>query len=103
ITRGVYARYAPSGHLLVATADGKLIAIPFDPKKLELTGPPVALLEGLGVRAGGFNVDLALGNGTLVYTTGGTLTSRRAAWVSREGTASSVDPAWDPQGTIESL
>ena len=70
----------------MVTADGKLIGIPFDPKKLELTGAPIALLEGIGVRNGGFNIDLALaGNGTLAYTTGGTLGSRRAAWVSREG------------------
>jgi eukaryotic-like serine/threonine-protein kinase len=103
LVRGVYARYAPNGQLLVVTADGKLIGIPFDPKKLELTGPPVALLEGVGVRNGGFNVDLALaGNGTLAYTTGGTLGSRRSVWVSREGGVSPVDPGWDPQGVIGS-
>ncbi len=103
LVRGVYATYAQSGHLLVVTADGKLIAIPFDPHKLALTGPPIALLEGIGVRNGGFNVDLALaGNGTLVYTTGGTLVSRRAVWVSMEGGVAPVDPAWDPQGVIES-
>ncbi len=103
LVRGVYALYAPTGQLLVVTADGKLIAIPFDPKKLELTGAPIALLEGIGVRAGGFNLDLALArNGTLAYTTGGTLGSRRAVWVSREGTATPVDPGWDPQGVIES-
>ncbi len=103
LVRGVYALYAPTGHLLVTTADGKLIAIPFDPKKLELTGAPVALIEGIGVRNGGFNIDLTLaGNGTLAYTTGGTLGSRRAVWVSREGGASAVDPTWDPQGVIES-
>jgi eukaryotic-like serine/threonine-protein kinase len=80
-----------------------LIAIPFDPKKLELTGAPVALIEGIGVRNGGFNIDLTLaGNGSLAYTTGGTLGSRRAVWVSREGGASAVDPTWDPQGVIES-
>jgi serine/threonine-protein kinase len=103
LVRGVYARYAPDGHLLVVTAEGKLLAIPFDAKKLELTGPPIALLEGLGVRNGGFNIDLALArNGTLAYTTGGTLSSRRAVWVSREGVASAVDSTWDPQGVIAS-
>ncbi len=103
LVRGIYATYAPTGHLLVVTADGKLISIPFDPKKLELTGAPVALIEGVGVRNGGFNIDLALaGNGTLAYTTGGTLGSRRAVWVSREGIASLVDPTWDPQGVIAS-
>ena len=39
ITRGVYARYATSGHLLVVTGDGKLLAMPFNPKKREVTGP----------------------------------------------------------------
>ena len=86
LVRGVFATYSPTGHLLVVTADGKLIGIPFDPKKLQLTGAPIALLEGVGVRNGGFNIDLALArNGTLAYTTGGTIGSRRAAWVSREG------------------
>ncbi|MEP6688845.1 MAG: protein kinase [Gemmatimonadales bacterium] len=103
LVRGIYATYAPSGHLLVVTADGKLIAVPFDARKLELTGAPVALIEGIGVRNGGFNVDLALaGNGTLAYTTGGTLGSRRAVWVTREGGIAPTDPAWDPEGVIGS-
>ncbi len=101
LIRGIYARYSPTGHLLVVTADGKLIAIPFDPDKLQITGSPVALIEGIGVRVGGFNVDLSLSRtGTLVYTTGSTLGSRRPYGVGRDGTASSVDPAWDPQGLI---
>ena len=31
LIRGIYARYAASGHLLVVTADGKLLAVPFRP------------------------------------------------------------------------
>ena len=104
LTRGVFARYAPTGHLLVITAEGKLIAIPFDAAKLEITGTPIALLEGVGVRAGGFSVDLALSqSGTLVYTTGGAIGARRVVWVTREGGASPVDPGWDPQGTIDAI
>ncbi len=103
LVRGVYATYSPTGHLLVVTSDGKLIGIPFDAKKLQLTGAPIALLEGIGVRNGGFNIDLALApNGTLAYTTGGTLGSRRAAWVSREGLVTPADSGWDPQGVIGS-
>jgi eukaryotic-like serine/threonine-protein kinase len=101
LVRGVYAAYDPSGYLLVVTVEGKLIGIPFDPKKLELTGAPVALLEGIGIRNNGFNIDLALAqNGTLAYTTGGTIGSRRATWVSREGLTTPVDSTWDPQGII---
>ncbi|MEP7105640.1 MAG: LpqB family beta-propeller domain-containing protein [Chloroflexota bacterium] len=102
LVRGVYAAYA-AGYLLVVTVDGKLIGIPFDPKKLELTGAPIALLEGVGVRNNGFNIDLTLGgNGTLAYTTGGTQATRRAAWVGREGLVTAVDSTWDPQGIIGS-
>jgi dipeptidyl aminopeptidase/acylaminoacyl peptidase len=104
LSRGVYARYAASGHLLVLTGDGKLLAIPFDAEKLALTGPPIALVEGIGVRTAGFSVDLAVSaNGTLVYTTGGSVASRRVVWVSREGNATPLDSAWEPQGTLTSV
>jgi serine/threonine-protein kinase len=104
LTRGVYARYAASGHLLVVTADGKLLAIPFDSGKLGLTGPPIALVEGIAVGNGGFGVDLTVSpTGTMVYTTGGAVASRRAVWVSRDGIATPVDQNWEPQGTINSV
>ncbi len=104
LAHGVYARYSPTGHLLVVTSEGKLVATPLDPDKLELTGSPVALIEGVGVRAGGFNIDLSLSsNGTLAYTTGGTLGSRRTFWVSRDGQAIPMDAPWDPQGIIENI
>jgi serine/threonine-protein kinase len=101
LMRGVFARYSPTGHLLVATADGKLIAAPFDPDKLEVTGSPIGLLEGLGVEVNGFAVNLGLSqNGTLVYTTGTATGFRRPIWVSRDGSESPVDPAWQPQGIL---
>jgi serine/threonine-protein kinase len=101
LMRGVFARYSPTGHLLVATADGKLVAVPFDPDKLEMTGSPFGLLEGIGVEGSGFSINLGLSaNGTLVYTTGGATGSRRPVWVSRDGVESPVDPAWQPQGII---
>jgi serine/threonine-protein kinase len=103
LTHGIYARYA-AGRLFVVTADGKLIAIPFDTDKLELSGAPLALLDGVGVRTAGFNVDLSLSRtGTLVYTSGSTLGSRRPVWVSREGQVSPVDTSWDPQGLITNI
>jgi serine/threonine-protein kinase len=104
LMRGVYARYSPTGHLLVATADGKLVAVPFDADKLEVTGSPMGLLEGLGVEGSGFSINLGLSeNGTLVYTTGGATGTRRPVWVSREGVESPVDPAWQPQGTVSNF
>jgi eukaryotic-like serine/threonine-protein kinase len=101
LMRGVYARYSPTGHLLVITADGKLVAAPFDADKLKLTGSPVGLVEGIGVEVGGFSTNLALStNGTLVYTTGAAVRSRKPVWVTREGVESPVDSTWQPQGSI---
>ncbi|MEP6688089.1 MAG: hypothetical protein ABJC36_07045, partial [Gemmatimonadales bacterium] len=101
LMRGVYARYSPTGHLLVVTAEGKLVGVPFDVGKLAITGPPIGLLEGIGIEVGGFSTNLALsGNGTLVYTTGNATRTRRPVWVTREGLESQVDSSWQPQGTI---
>src|SRR6266571_646095 len=42
----VFARYAPTGHLLFVHGDA-LIAAPFDPASLRVTGKPVQVLEGV--------------------------------------------------------
>jgi serine/threonine protein kinase len=102
LIRGIYARYVASGHLLVVTADGKLLAVPFDPVKVELKGSPVAILEGL--RSGPFEVNFAVSNnGTFVYATGGSSASTSAYWVTREGATTPVDSGWDPQGLLNSV
>jgi serine/threonine-protein kinase len=104
LMRGVFARYSPTGHLLVLSADGKLVAAPFDLKKLALTGPPVGLVEGIGVEVGGFSANVELSNtGTLVYTTGAASRTRQPVWVTREGVESPVDSTWQPQGSIASF
>jgi len=101
LMRGVLARYSPTGHLLVLTADGKLVGVPFDPEKLAITGPPIGLVEGIGVEVGGFSANVALSdNGTLVYTTGAAIRGRDPVWVARDGRESPVDSTWQPQGTI---
>ncbi|NIN71747.1 MAG: hypothetical protein GTO46_07405 [Gemmatimonadetes bacterium] len=66
-----HARYAKSGHLLYSTADGDLLAVPFDLTRLRVTGPPVPILDDLAVKlvsgAGEFSIS---DNGTLVYLSG---------------------------------
>ncbi|HEY9441947.1 MAG TPA: hypothetical protein VIQ25_01785, partial [Gemmatimonadales bacterium] len=102
LMHGLYARYAAPGQLLVVTGDGKLLAVPFDPDKLAFTGPPVAMLEGM--RTGGFESNLATSaEGTLVYVSGGSAGLERAFWVGRDGAATPVDSAWDPQGILNSV
>ena len=89
---GVFARYAASGHLVYVTADGTLLAAPFDQDALQLAGDPVALTEGVGVRVFG-SVHLALSDdGGLVYQAGGgTAGQSEFVWVTRSGQATSVD------------
>ncbi len=66
---GTYARYA-AGHIVYALADGALMAVPFDAERLEVTGSPVALLEGVPVKIFG-SAEFALAqNGTLIYGVG---------------------------------
>jgi serine/threonine-protein kinase len=102
LLRGVYARYSPTGHLIVVTSDGKLLAVPFDPAKLALTGPPVSLYEGL--QANPFAAGFALSpTGTLIYETASQSSSREVVWVTRDGLASPVDPAWKQDGTTTSI
>jgi serine/threonine-protein kinase len=102
LLRGLYARYAATGHLVVVTADGKLLIVPFDLGKLALSGPPVALYEGL--ESNPFSAAVALSpEGTLIYQTASQASSREIVWVTREGLASRVDSAWKLDGTINAL
>jgi len=101
LLRGIYARYSPTGHLVVVSSDGKLLLVPFDLGKLALTGPPVALYEGLS--SDPFTAAVALSDaGTLIYQTVSRASSREMVWVTRDGLATPVDSTWKPDGTISS-
>ncbi|HEX2635998.1 MAG TPA: protein kinase [Gemmatimonadales bacterium] len=103
VARGVYARYVNSGHLLVVTGDGKLLAMPFDPKKRAVTGPSVAVMDGL-LRSGPFEVNFAVSaTGTLAYSSGGTAAATTAWWVGRDGLAVPMDTTWKFDGDINSV
>ncbi len=104
LTRGILARYATSGHLVYVTANGTLMAAPFDQDRMELTGDAVSLVEGLSTRFVG-SVDLALSStGTLVYTTGVTAQSPdELVWVTRDGVATEVEPGWTGRFTTLAL
>lgn len=93
ILTGAMARYAPSGHVIYATASGSLMAAPFDVRQLAVTGPSVALLQGVAVDLASASQFAISESGTLVYRTGGGFESE-LVWVSREGRAQSVDSAW---------
>ncbi len=95
LVQGLVARYTASGHLLYVTADGVLLAAPFDQDRMALTGPARPLAEGLGVSGFGA-VDLAVSrSGDLMYVSTNTRGGSRPMWVARDGTSEVVDPAWD--------
>jgi serine/threonine-protein kinase len=63
---GSYPRYLPSGHLIYIT-NGTLLAVRFDPERLETQGTPTRLEEVSGNRSvGDAQLDLAR-NGSMVY------------------------------------
>jgi serine/threonine-protein kinase len=93
LTDAMYARYAPSGHLLYVATDKTLMVVGFDENSMKLTGEPTALVEGMRLGVSG-SADLGVArNGTLVYATGGA-GKQELVWVTRDGKAQPVDPDW---------
>ncbi len=83
---GTYPRYVPPGHLLYVR-ENTLFAMPFDPNRIEPTGEPSPVLEGVAGRINGGASDYAFSeNASLVYVPGGAAqANRRFVWVDREG------------------
>jgi len=91
----MYARYATSGHLLYVTANKTLMVVPFDQNSMKVAGEPTALSEGMRLGLLGGSADLAVSTtGTLVYATGAGQGKQELVWVTRNGRAQAVDPAW---------
>jgi len=103
-TRGWYAN---SGHLVYATAAGAVYGVPFDPKRREVTGSPVPLLDG--VRAGAANgsrLRLSNPSGAMMYLPGTAGGGVRVMEVDRSGRETEViaragqyeHPRWSADG-----
>ena len=90
------ARFVSTGHL-VFVRFATLMAAPFDLEQLELTGGPVALLDGVGQALNAGNSDYDTGaahfttseSGALVYAPGGTIPDPQLglAWYDHQGVA----------------
>ena len=86
-------RYAPTGHLVYETPrTGTLMAVPFDLEKLEVTGDPVSIVEGVRHHSSSNStVDYRFSeNGTLIYVPLQATTEHALVWVDRQGTESLV-------------
>jgi eukaryotic-like serine/threonine-protein kinase len=91
ITGGTSATYSPSGHIIYARA-GKLLAATFDVQRLEVTGSPFEVLDGVMMSS---NTGAALftlsRRGDLAYVPGRAEGGRRTlVWVDRSGKADPV-------------
>jgi serine/threonine-protein kinase len=85
IVAGVYARYAPTGHLVWATADGTVYAAPFNARTFAL-GAPTLLLEHVRVESAFGSADFSFSDhGRLLYQLGDA-SGGDLVWVSRAGT-----------------
>ena len=83
---GSYPKYSETGHIVYAI-EGTLRAVPFDLTRMQITGPPAPLLDGVLTKDSGA-ADFALARGgTLVYVaSSGAPTARRIlTWVDRMG------------------
>ena len=68
---GTSPRYLESGHLLYATDDGVLAAMPFDGRRRRVQGAPATLLSGVRMEAGFGYAEFAVSrDGTLLYVPG---------------------------------
>jgi serine/threonine-protein kinase len=89
IQGGFSPRYSPSGHIVYAHG-GSLYAVPFDARRLEVTGPPVKVVDGvfMSTNSGSAHFDVSR-TGSLAYAVGKAEGGERTmVWVDREGKAS---------------
>jgi Tol biopolymer transport system component len=68
IERGIEGRYLPTGHLAYVS-HGVLFAVPFDTRRLKVTGGPVPLVQGIRSEGGAALYDVST-TGALVYVPG---------------------------------
>ena len=88
---GTHPRYSPSGHIVYAR-NGQLLAVRFDPSRLEVSGQPFTVLDGvlMSRNSGVANFDIAA-SGDLAYIPGKAEGGvRTLAWVDRSGQAEKV-------------
>jgi len=82
---GFSARYLPSRHV-VYVHQGTLFAVPFDLKRLEVTGQPAPILEGVVTATQFAGAQFSFSDtGNLVYIAGGGSQNVSIYWMDREG------------------
>ena len=89
IAAGVYARYAPTGHLVWATADGSVYSAPFNTRTFAI-GAPTRVLDHVRIESAFGSADFSFSDrGRLLYQLGDS-SGGDVVWVSRGGTITPV-------------
>jgi len=83
------ARYVPSGHILYAL-EGRLMAVPFDADRLEVTGPAVAMPESVYVSVAGLPQVAVSDTGALAYVATEEAQALQLSWVDPGGQSRAV-------------
>ena len=99
IEGGTGGRYLPGGYLAYSR-NATLFVVGFDPKRLEVQGTPVPMIEGVMTGSSNGDADFAVSNnGTLVFQPG-TFSSfqRNLVWIDRSGKATNVSAEVKPYG-----
>src|SRR6266545_3700012 len=103
---GVNSRYVSTGHIVFGRVDAAAaFAVPFDLPRLRVTGPTVAVLEGVTVKGGGAT-ELSLSNdGSLLMVLGSTGSriaildeKRRVTELSTDVKSRAQSPRFSPDG-----
>jgi hypothetical protein len=86
VENGVFGRYVATGHL-VFVREGVILAAPFDPQELELTGPAAPVVEDAFVAPFEGNSQFAVSDtGTLIHAPASLLQPpREVVWIDRRG------------------
>jgi len=77
-------RYVSSGHLLFARG-GNVMAVAFDPDRLEAQGEPVTVLQGVAMDSAGYAQVAISATGSVAFVPGGDRAIGRLARVDRKG------------------
>ena len=96
---GFAARYLSTGHLVYAST-GRLMAVPFDRSRCEISGPPVTLAEDLRTAPYGTAQFAASQDGTIVYVSGRDQQIASFVWVDLQGHATPIALPEAPYGAF---
>ena len=85
ISGGMRPLYVPTGHVVYARS-GSLFAVPFDLTRLQVTGPPVTVVEDVATYPDiGYASFAVSRNGSLLYLSAVSAETRTLTWVDQNG------------------